>query len=114
MRYSPYGSYSLVEELLRTIFEAFPEKSTITFSGKCSDCGGAVMIDIIPTSEGFGLLGGALVEYSMENFAPKCPDCYKANGKMAEQYKPNLDNSAILDKKDILNSILSTHNWMRK
>jgi hypothetical protein len=98
-----------MEDLLRTIFEAFPEKSTIVFKGKCSDCGGAAAIEIIPTSEGFGLLGGAFVECSTDNYAPKCADCYKANGKTVEQYKANSDDSSILDKKDILSSILSTH-----
>ena len=76
-----------MEDLFRTIFEAFPEKSSIVFQGECFDCGDAVTIEIIPTSEGFGLLGGALVEDSMENYVSKCPDCYKANGKMVEQYK---------------------------
>lgn len=33
-----------MEELLRIIFEGFPEKSTIIFKEKCSVCGGAVII----------------------------------------------------------------------
>jgi hypothetical protein len=103
-----------MEELLKTIFEAFPEKSSIFFKGKCFDCGDAVSIEIIPTSEGFGLLGGALVEYSMEHFAPKCADCYQANGKRVEKYKTISIDTPMLDKKDILSSILSTHLWMRK
>ena len=90
-----------MEELLRTIFEAFPEKSTIFFEGKCSDCGDAVTIQIIPTSEGFGLLGGAFVECSIDKYAPKCSDCYKCNGKIVEQYKANPVDKPILDKKDI-------------
>ncbi|MGA8178485.1 MAG: hypothetical protein WB792_00395 [Desulfobacterales bacterium] len=96
-----------MEELLRTIFEAFPEKSTITFKGKCSDCGVAVTIDIIPTSEGFGLLGGAFVEYSTDKYAAKCPDCFKVSSKMIELYaaKPNM--LPLFYKKDLLSSILS-------
>ncbi len=96
-----------MEELLRTIFDAFPEKSTITFKGKCSDCGGAVNIDIVPTSEGFGLLGGALVECPMDKYVAKCPDCYKVNSKMVEPYKANPNVLPIFDKKDLLSSILS-------
>ena len=34
----------------------FPEKSKIIFKGDCSDCGNEVIIDILPTSGGFGLL----------------------------------------------------------
>jgi hypothetical protein len=103
-----------MEDLFRTIFEAFPEKSSIVFKGDCSDCGDAVTIEIIPTSGGFGLLGGALVECSTENYVPKCPGCYHSNGKMGKQYKANPDDSLILDKKDLLSSILANHIWMRK
>ncbi len=103
-----------MEDLFQTIFEAFPEKSSVFFSGECSDCGQAVTIEIIPTSGGFGLLGGALVECSTENYAPKCADCYKTNGKMVEHYNVIIEDSAMLDKKDLLNAILSNHHWMRK
>ena len=101
-----------MEELFRTIFEAFPGTSTITFKGKCSDCGVAVIIDIIPTLEGFGLLGGAFVKCSTDKYAAKCPDCFKANPKMIELYnaKPNI--LPLFDKKDLLSSILSAHKWV--
>ena len=102
-----------MEELLRTIFEAFPEKSTITFKGRCSDCGDAVIIDIVPTLEGFGLLGGAFVECSTDKYVAKCPDCYKVNSKMVEQYKANPNILSVFNKKDLLSSILSTHNTHR-
>jgi hypothetical protein len=99
-----------MEELFRTIFEAFPEKSTIIFKGKCSDCGDAVIIDIIPTLKGFGLLNGAFVECLTNKYVAKCPDCYKVNSKMVEQYKANPNILPIFDKKDLLSSVLSTHN----
>jgi Ni,Fe-hydrogenase III small subunit len=98
-----------MKELLRTIFEAFPEKSTIIFKGNCSDCGSVVIINIVPTSEGFEFLGGAFVEYSTDKYVAKCPDCYKVNSKMVEPYKANPNILQILDKKDLLSSILSTH-----
>lgn len=103
-----------MEDLLRSIFEAFPEKTSIFFEGKCFDCGDAVSIEIIPTSEGFGLLGGALVECSTDKYTPKCTDCYKANGKMIEKAKANSNDSNILNKKNILSLILSTYLWVRK
>jgi hypothetical protein len=71
-------------------------------------------IEMIPTSGGFGLLGGALVECSTENYVPKCRDCYKANVKRVPQYKKNPGDSLILDKKDLLSSILADHKWMKK
>ena len=95
-----------MEELLRTIFNAFPEKSTITFKGKCSDCGVAVIIDIIPTSEGFGLLGGALIKCSTDKYAANCLDCFKVNPKMIELYNGKTQHFDIFDKNDFLGSIL--------
>ena len=98
-----------MEELLKTIFDTFPEKSTITFKGNCSDCGNTVIIDIIPTLEGFGLLGGALVECITDKYVAKCPDCYNVNSKIVEPYQAIPDVMPIFDKKDFLSSILSRH-----
>jgi hypothetical protein len=103
-----------MEDLFRTIFEAFPEKLSIMFTGECFDCGSEVMIEIFPTSGGFGLLGGALVEFSTENYTPKCTDCYEANGELIEQNKADPGNSTILHKKDLLDSIWANHIGMRK
>jgi hypothetical protein len=103
-----------MEDLFRTIFEAFPKKSSIVFTGECSDCGQAISIEIVPTSGGFGLLGGALVEYPIENYVSKCRDCYKSNGKMGEQNNIDSVNSAILHKRDLLDSILANHIGMWK
>jgi hypothetical protein len=97
-----------MEALLRTIFEAFPEKSKIIFKGKCSDCENDVIIDIIPTSEGFGLLGGAFIEWSTDKYVAKCPDCYKMNFRLVERYGANPKILPIFDKKGLLSSILSS------
>ncbi len=102
-----------MEKLFRTIFEAFPEKSKITLTAKCSDCGDSILIDVIPTAAGFGLLGGAFVKCSSSRYAAKCPDCYKINSKMVEYYSANPDVLRIFGKKDLLSSVLSAQNWMR-
>ena len=102
-----------MEKLFRSIFEAFPEKSKITLTAKCSDCGISIIIDVIPTSTGFGLLGGAFVKCSSSRYAAKCPDCYKINSKMVEYYPSNPDVLPIFGKKDLLSSFLSSQNWMR-
>ena len=98
-----------MEELLRSIFDVFPKKSTITFKGRCSDCGDAVSIDIVPTLEGFGLLGGAFVECSTDKYVAKCSECYKVNSKMIGLYQAIPNAMPIFDKKDFLSSILSIH-----
>jgi hypothetical protein len=99
------GRKSPMEELIRSIFEAFPEKSGLTLNGKCSDCDAAISIDIIPTSEGFGLLGGAFVECDIEKYVFKCPECYKVNAKIVELYDTKANHLTIFDKKKILSLI---------
>ena len=87
-----------MEELIRLIFEAVPDKSLI-INGKCSDCKRPVTINIVPASQGFELFDGAFVEYSADKDVIKCPDCYKADTKMIEPYHVNPKSSPIIDKK---------------
>jgi hypothetical protein len=75
-------------EILRKLFEANPEKSTIILNGKCSDCGCETIIEITPTSGGFGLEGGALFKYSPEDYLVKCHDCCQINPTISIGYKP--------------------------
>ena len=63
------------------MFEASPEKSTVVLKDKCSDCGRETIIEITPTSGGFGLQGGALFKCSPGEYIAKCLDCYKVNPK---------------------------------
>lgn len=63
-------------EILRKMFEATPEKTTIVLKEKCSDCGRETIIKITPTSEGFGLLGGFLFQCSSDKYSAKCPACH--------------------------------------
>lgn len=62
-------------EILRKIFEANHEKSTIELKYKCSDCGCETIIEITPTSGGFGLQGGFLFKSSPDDYFAKCLDC---------------------------------------
>ena len=61
------------------MFEATPERSTIVLKEKCSACGCEVLIEITPTSGGYGLQGGALSKCSTDKYSAKCAACYKAN-----------------------------------
>ena len=58
-----------------------PEKSTIVLKEKCSDCGCEAIIEITPTSVGFGLQGGVLFKSSTDKYIAKCPACYEENPK---------------------------------
>lgn len=69
-------------EMLRKTFSANPEKSVIVLTAKCSDCGCDVIIEITPTSGGFGLQGGVLFKSSTDNYIAKCPDCHEKNFKI--------------------------------
>ena len=64
-----------MEKILRKIIEANLEKSTVVLKDKCSDCGCETIIEITPTSGGFGLKGGALFKHSPDDYLVKCYDC---------------------------------------
>jgi hypothetical protein len=65
-------------QILKKMFEDSPEKSTNVLSGKCSDCGCETIIEITPTSGGFGLQGGLLFKCSPDGYMAKCPTCHQA------------------------------------
>ena len=75
-------------ETLKKMFKDHPEKSSLTFKGKCSVCGINVVVEVIPSSEGFGLQGGALFEYDPNVYFAKCPNCYKTHSKIKDHFKP--------------------------
>jgi hypothetical protein len=77
-------------QILRKMFEDSPEKSTIVLKDKCSDCGCETIIEITPTSGGFGLQGGALFKCSPDKYLAKCPKCIKAG-----QHEKNLERRAL-------------------
>jgi Zn finger protein HypA/HybF involved in hydrogenase expression len=74
-------------EILRKMFETNPEKSTIVLKDECSDCGCETIIEITPTSEGFGLQGGVLFKSSTDNYIVKCPACYGKHFKIDDNQK---------------------------
>jgi len=71
-------------EILKKMFQANPEKSKIVLMDKCSDCGRETIIEITPTSGGFGIQGGILFKCSPDGYLAKCPTCYEANPKIDE------------------------------
>jgi hypothetical protein len=80
---------SIMIEIFRKMFEANPEKSTIVLNGKCSACGHETIIEVTPTSGGFGLQGGSLFKCSPDKYIAKCLACYQSNPKIDEIKWPN-------------------------
>jgi len=76
-------------EILRKIFDANPEKSTIVLNGRCSDCGCKTILEITTTSGGFGLQGGILFKSSTDKYIVKCPACIEANPNIDEIKRSN-------------------------
>ena len=68
-------------EILKKIFKSNPENSIIVLNDTCSDCRREIIIEITPTSGGFGLQGGALYKNTLGSYSAKCPDCYKVTPK---------------------------------
>ena len=65
------------------MFASNPNKSKIVLKAQCVDCGREATIDIIPTSGGFGLQGGALFKCSFDGYLVKCSDCYHVNPRIS-------------------------------
>ena len=62
---------------LRKMFLNSPDKSQITLKGKCQTCNKEMAVDIVPTSGGFGVLGGVLTELTSESsYRLLCPKCH--------------------------------------
>jgi hypothetical protein len=66
-------------EILQKMFDRSPDKTKIVLNDICSDCKKEIMIQITPTSEGFGLLGGALFENANGGYYARCSSCYHLN-----------------------------------
>jgi two-component system, chemotaxis family, chemotaxis protein CheY len=101
-------------EILKKMFESNPEKSTIVIKDKCSDCGCETIIEITPTSEGFGLEGGILFKCSPDEYLAKCSVCHDENPKTNDNQKREKNFIKILIVEDeptsrkTLNSFLLT------
>lgn len=74
-------------EILKKMFEDKPEKSTVILKEKCSDCGQEIIIEITPTSGGFGLMGGVLYKSSTARYIVKCPACIETTSKIDDNQK---------------------------
>ena len=81
-------------EILRKMFEAHPEKSTIVLTDKCSGCGCETIIEITATSGEFGLQGGALFKCPPDKYLAKCPVCFEANPEIDDHQK--VDNFMVI------------------
>lgn len=64
-------------QILKKMFEANPEKSTIVLNAKCSDCRCEIIIEVTPTPGGYGLMGGILSKSSKDQYTAKCAACYE-------------------------------------
>jgi hypothetical protein len=63
------------------MFAGSSDKSKIVLNDICSDCKKEVIIQITPTSGGFGFLGGALIENSAGGYYARCLICHNLNQK---------------------------------
>ena len=72
-------------KILREMFSVSPDKSQITLGGECEKCRREMTIDIVPTSGGFGILGGVLIELTRDHrYRLLCPVCHTESNKKSE------------------------------
>ena len=91
-------------EILKKMFEANPGKSTIVLKDKCSNCGCDTIVEITPTSTGFGLQGGALFKGPQDGFLARCSYCHDANPKTDDNRKKGNKSIKILIVENELSS----------
>lgn len=84
--YSESNHNSLLKRL-NELFEDNPGEKTITIKDRCSDCGCETVIEITPTSAGFGFQGGVLLKWSYDWYLAKCPPCYEKHFKIDDNQK---------------------------
>lgn len=91
----------MIIEMLRKVFETTPDASEIVLKGKCSDCVRETTIIITPTSGGFGLQGGTLIEYSSNKYLIKCHNCLLVNPNKPDNDKLQRRNFQFLKISDL-------------
>jgi hypothetical protein len=73
-------------KILREMFSNSPDKSQIKLNGDCDRCKRKMTIDIVPTSGGYGILGGVLIELTPDHcYRLMCPVCHTECNKKSEQ-----------------------------
>lgn len=100
-------------EILKKMFQADPNKTTLVLKDICSDCGSETIIEVTPTSGGFGLEGGTLLKCSSDEYIAQCSACLDSNPKTddhqnrEEKFIKILVVEDELSSRRILNSFLS-------
>ena len=76
-----YKMLSMIK-ILRKMFLDSPDKSQIKLNGACQSCKKPMAIDIVPTSGGFGILGGVLTDLTPDrHYRLLCPVCHTNSKK---------------------------------
>ena len=75
-------------KILRKMFLNSLDKSQITLKGECQICKKSLTIDIVPTPNGFGVMGGVLTDMTSDrHYRLMCPICHtnsNQNTKIAD------------------------------
>jgi hypothetical protein len=60
---------------LKELFEEHPGESTLNIQGKCIACRCDLTVEISPTTDGFGINGGMLLDRDQQDYVVSCVDC---------------------------------------
>ena len=62
-------------EKLTELFEAHPGETTLNIQGKCIACERNLIVEICPTTDGFGFKGGMLLDKDQQDYVISCENC---------------------------------------
>ena len=62
-------------ENLAELFKKHPGKTTLNIQGKCFACRRDLNVEISPTTGGFGIKGGMLLDKNRQDYVISCVDC---------------------------------------
>ena len=66
-------------ESLTKLFKEHPGQTSLNIEGKCSTCRRDLTVEICPTTDGFGINGGMLVDKDRQDYVISCVDCLHSN-----------------------------------
>ncbi len=72
---------------LHDLFESHPDRDTLTWSGRCHDCGAELSVTATARADGIHIHGGAVYEPVEGHFFLKCDDCHRKD-PVLRNYQP--------------------------
>jgi hypothetical protein len=74
-------------ERLHELFEQHPDRSQLTWTGTCQDCGHTATVNVHAKADGIHISGGSVYEPEPDRFLLKCENCFQIE-PVLQNYQP--------------------------